>query len=82
VAAHHFSVIGGVHNNRVLRLAGCFKRPQDSFDGMIDLDGFSIEGVGDPGKTLPLSTLFQSLPVAVLKARIETSVPARRRVRA
>jgi (1->4)-alpha-D-glucan 1-alpha-D-glucosylmutase len=52
------------------------------FDGMIGLDGFSIEGVGDPGKTLPLSTLFQSLPVAVLKARIETSVPARRRVRA
>jgi (1->4)-alpha-D-glucan 1-alpha-D-glucosylmutase len=53
-----------------------------SFDGMIGLDGFSIEGAGGPPKTLPLSTFFQSLPVAVLKARIETSVPARRRVRA
>ena len=54
-----------------------------SFDGMIGVDGFSIEGVGDPGKALPLSTLFQSLPVAVLKARIETApAQARKRVRA
>ncbi|HWL19023.1 MAG TPA: malto-oligosyltrehalose synthase, partial [Bradyrhizobium sp.] len=54
-----------------------------SFDGMIGVDGFSIEGVDDPGKALPLSTLFQSLPVAVLKARIETApAQARKRVRA
>jgi (1->4)-alpha-D-glucan 1-alpha-D-glucosylmutase len=52
-----------------------------SFDGEISLGGFSIEG--HPGKALPLSTLFQNLPVAVLKAKIETaSVPARKRVRA
>ena len=54
-----------------------------SFDGMIGVDGFSIEGVGDPGKALPLSMLFQSLPMAVLKARIETApAQARKRVRA
>src|SRR6266403_1087108 len=41
------------------------------FDATIGLDGLSVDGVGDAGTALRLSTLFQRLPVAVLKARFE-----------
>jgi (1->4)-alpha-D-glucan 1-alpha-D-glucosylmutase len=51
------------------------------FDAEIDLDGLAIDGVGEASKALEASSLFQLLPVTVLKARIETA-PARRRVRA
>src|SRR5713101_3292098 len=55
----------------------------ENFDGEVRLDGFSIERVGDTGNALRLSTLFQRLPVAVLKARFEgASAPARKRLRA
>jgi (1->4)-alpha-D-glucan 1-alpha-D-glucosylmutase len=53
------------------------------FDATISLDGYSVEGVGDTGSALPLSTLFRQMPAAVLKARfIAASVRTRRRVRA
>jgi len=53
------------------------------FDATIGLDGLSVDGVGDAGTALRLSTLFQRLPVAVLKARFEgASEPARKGVRA
>jgi (1->4)-alpha-D-glucan 1-alpha-D-glucosylmutase len=49
------------------------------FDATISLDGFSVERVGDNDHALDLSTLFQSLPAAVLKAKL-VGAPARKRV--
>jgi (1->4)-alpha-D-glucan 1-alpha-D-glucosylmutase len=55
----------------------------ERFDAAISLDGFSVDGAGDSGQVLPLSKLFQGLPVAVLKATFNgASTPARKRVRA
>jgi len=54
----------------------------ETLDATIALGGLSVDGV-DAGGELPLSTLFQQLPVAVLKARAEAAVvPSRKRVRA
>ncbi|HJZ20623.1 MAG TPA: malto-oligosyltrehalose synthase, partial [Bradyrhizobium sp.] len=56
-------------------------RPQ-SFEGSLDLGGYSVEGLADDvdAKKVPLSLLFQHLPVAVLKARFE-SIAKRKRGR-
>ena len=50
------------------------------FDGVLGVDGYSIEGGGHEGLTeLPLSALFENLPVAVLKAKSTHEVkPARK----
>jgi (1->4)-alpha-D-glucan 1-alpha-D-glucosylmutase len=54
----------------------------ETLDATIALDGLSVDGV-DAGSDLRLSALFQRLPVAVLKARAESStLPSRKRVRA
>jgi (1->4)-alpha-D-glucan 1-alpha-D-glucosylmutase len=54
----------------------------ETLDATIALGGLSVDGV-DAGGELPLSTLFQQLPVAVLKARAEAAVvPSRKRGRA
>jgi (1->4)-alpha-D-glucan 1-alpha-D-glucosylmutase len=54
----------------------------ETLDATITLDGLSVDGV-DAGSDLRLSTLFQRLPVAVLKARAESAtLPSRKRVRA
>jgi (1->4)-alpha-D-glucan 1-alpha-D-glucosylmutase len=53
----------------------------EAFDGSLNLDGYSIEGVS--GKEVRLSVLFRHLPAAVLKATYTSALkPARRRVRA
>jgi (1->4)-alpha-D-glucan 1-alpha-D-glucosylmutase len=49
----------------------------ESFDGSVDLTGYSIEGVS--AAELPLSDLFRQLPVAALKARTEGTAKAKRR---
>jgi (1->4)-alpha-D-glucan 1-alpha-D-glucosylmutase len=49
-------------------------------DATITMDGLSVEGVADTGHVLPLSTLFQQMPAAVLKARSTATSPTRRRV--
>jgi (1->4)-alpha-D-glucan 1-alpha-D-glucosylmutase len=54
----------------------------DSFDATIGLRDLSIDGLDDARKELRLSELFRHLPVAVLRARLETAAPARKRVRA
>jgi (1->4)-alpha-D-glucan 1-alpha-D-glucosylmutase len=54
----------------------------ETYDGALSVDGYSIEGIGgEAGATkVPLSALFQHLPVAVLKARFEGALkPARSR---
>jgi (1->4)-alpha-D-glucan 1-alpha-D-glucosylmutase len=56
----------------------------DTFDGALNLKGYSVEGiVGEAGATeVRLSALFRHLPVAVLKARFEGALkPARKRDR-
>ena len=55
----------------------------DAFDGALNLNGYSVEGiVSEAGATeVRLSALFRHLPVAVLKARSEGALkPARKRV--
>ncbi|MDB5609875.1 MAG: malto-oligosyltrehalose synthase [Bradyrhizobium sp.] len=53
----------------------------EAFDGSLNLNGYSIEGIS--GTELRLATLFRQLPVAVLKARFEGALkPARKRIRA
>jgi len=49
----------------------------DAFDGVLHVQGFLLEGADDQG-TIPLSTLFRRLPVAVLAA---TRAGATRRAR-
>ncbi|MBV9558867.1 MAG: malto-oligosyltrehalose synthase [Bradyrhizobium sp.] len=51
----------------------------DVFDGFVDVSGFAMEDAGT--SELPLATLFQHLPVALLKARMETPAKtARKRI--
>jgi (1->4)-alpha-D-glucan 1-alpha-D-glucosylmutase len=53
----------------------------EAFDGSLNLDGYSVEGISD--KQIRLSVLFRDLPAAVLKATCKSALkPARRRVRA
>jgi (1->4)-alpha-D-glucan 1-alpha-D-glucosylmutase len=57
----------------------------ESFEGAVNLKGYSAEGIG--GKTgaseLPLSLLFQHLPATVLKAMLQGALnPVRKRSRA
>jgi (1->4)-alpha-D-glucan 1-alpha-D-glucosylmutase len=53
----------------------------EAFDGTLHLDGYSVAGVD--GGELRLSSLFQDLPVAALRARFEgASKPARGRLHA
>jgi (1->4)-alpha-D-glucan 1-alpha-D-glucosylmutase len=42
----------------------------DVLDASIDVKGFSVEGDTDAGTELRVSSLFQPLPVAVLKASV------------
>jgi (1->4)-alpha-D-glucan 1-alpha-D-glucosylmutase len=50
----------------------------DGFEAAVNLTGYSIEGIDGTRNEVPLSTLMQHLPVAVLKAKI-TAKPKRRR---
>jgi len=49
----------------------------ESFEGAIDLTGYSLEGIDAAG--LSLSRLFQRLPVVVLKAKIGGTTKSKRR---
>ena len=49
-----------------------------AFDGALHIDGYALEGGAKP-VTLPLSKLFENLPVAVLKARFSGAPKAARR---
>jgi (1->4)-alpha-D-glucan 1-alpha-D-glucosylmutase len=51
----------------------------DSFDGTVSLQGLSLQGKHAGGKEIHLSSLFEYLPVAVLRARRSTSVKSVRR---
>ena len=52
----------------------------ESFEGSLNLAGYSIEGIegGNHAAEVPLSTLLRHLPVAVLKAKV-TAKPKHRR---
>jgi (1->4)-alpha-D-glucan 1-alpha-D-glucosylmutase len=53
----------------------------EAFDGALSLSGYSVAGIR--GAELRLSTLFQHLPAAVLRARFEGALkPARKRIHA
>ena len=53
----------------------------EAFEGTLDISGYSVDGGSRSGAAeLPLSTLFQHLPAAVLKARyVGAAKPARKR---
>jgi (1->4)-alpha-D-glucan 1-alpha-D-glucosylmutase len=53
----------------------------EAFEGTLDISGYSVDGGSRSGAAeLPLSTLFQHLPAAVLKARYAGAAkPARKR---
>jgi (1->4)-alpha-D-glucan 1-alpha-D-glucosylmutase len=54
-----------------------------TFDGALNLKGFSVEGVESKAGEVSFSKLFQNLPVAVLKAKLAGAVkPSRKRSRA
>jgi (1->4)-alpha-D-glucan 1-alpha-D-glucosylmutase len=52
----------------------------ESFEGSLNLAGYSIEGIdgGNHATELPLSTLLRHLPVAVLKAKVSAKPKHRR----
>jgi len=53
----------------------------DAFDASINVSGFAIEADADAGTEIRASSLFQQLPVAVLKANVVGAArPARRKV--
>jgi (1->4)-alpha-D-glucan 1-alpha-D-glucosylmutase len=55
----------------------------DAFDASINVQGFAIEGDADSGAALRASSLFQPLPVAVLRASVVSAArPARRKAMA
>ena len=43
----------------------------EAYDGVLRIDGYSVQGFKAGATELRLSTLFQHLPVAVLKARVK-----------
>jgi (1->4)-alpha-D-glucan 1-alpha-D-glucosylmutase len=55
----------------------------DAFDATLNLNGYSIKGIGSKAGAVPLSALFLDLPVTVLKARYAgASKPVHKRTRA
>ncbi len=53
----------------------------EAFDATVNLNGYTVNGVGGEAGAVPLSILFHRLPAAVLKARyVDTSKPAHRRI--
>jgi (1->4)-alpha-D-glucan 1-alpha-D-glucosylmutase len=55
----------------------------EAFDAMVNLNGYTVKGIGGDANAVPLSTLFRHLPVAVLKARYAGAAkPARKRLNA
>ena len=48
----------------------------EQFDGMVDVRGFALDGIGARESKISLSSLFAHFPAAVVKAR--TEAPARR----
>jgi (1->4)-alpha-D-glucan 1-alpha-D-glucosylmutase len=53
----------------------------DGYDAAIGISGYSIEGFDAKVTELPLSRVFEHLPVTVLKARLEGVASARNRTR-
>jgi len=52
----------------------------DAFDATINVRGFAVEGDADAGTEIRVSSLFQPLPAAVLKANVVSAArPARRK---
>jgi len=53
----------------------------ESYDGAIDISGYSVEGAGGRTGTaeLRLSDIFQDLPVALLKATFKSGLKAKRK---
>ena len=55
----------------------------DAFDATLNLSGYAVKGIDSKTGAVPLSILFQDLPVAVLKARYAgASKPVHKRIRA
>jgi (1->4)-alpha-D-glucan 1-alpha-D-glucosylmutase len=53
---------------------------RDAFDATLDLSGYAIDGM-KANAVLPLSSIFEHIPAAVLKARVAAPArPARKRV--
>lgn len=54
-------------------------RPEN-YDSLLDIDGYAVQGFADADASqLRLSDIFRHLPAAVLKARVVTTKPARKR---
>jgi (1->4)-alpha-D-glucan 1-alpha-D-glucosylmutase len=53
----------------------------ESFDGALDMSGYSVEGAPGEAGPVALSALFRHLPVAVLKARLRRPAKAARKRR-
>jgi (1->4)-alpha-D-glucan 1-alpha-D-glucosylmutase len=55
----------------------------EAFDATLNLNGYSIKGIGGKAGAVPLSILFRDLPATVLQARyVGASKPARERLHA
>jgi (1->4)-alpha-D-glucan 1-alpha-D-glucosylmutase len=55
----------------------------EAFDATVDLNGYTVKGIGGEAGAVPLAALFIHLPAAVLKARyVDASKPAQKRIRA
>ena len=53
----------------------------EAFDATINVTGFAVEGDADSGTEIRVSSLFQALPAAVLKANVLGAArPARRKI--
>jgi (1->4)-alpha-D-glucan 1-alpha-D-glucosylmutase len=53
----------------------------DAYDAAIGIGGYSVEGFNAKVTELPLSSVFEHLPVTILKARLEGVASARSRTR-
>ena len=66
--------------SRRSRKAAASGRKADAFDATINVRGFAVEGDADAGTEIRVSSLFQQLPVAVLKASVVSAArPARKK---
>jgi (1->4)-alpha-D-glucan 1-alpha-D-glucosylmutase len=51
----------------------------ETFDATINVQGYAVEGDADAGTEIRVSSLFQPLPVAVLKASVVGAARSARR---
>jgi (1->4)-alpha-D-glucan 1-alpha-D-glucosylmutase len=51
----------------------------ETFEGAVNIKGYSVEGIDGKATEVPLSVLFQHLPATVLKAKVQGALKSTRR---